>query len=214
MSFMASNAQMDTIVFLNGGKIGCNVLKLSQTEIEYSYEGESLVNVDYKSKVEKIIFKNGRIQILQQKKEGNPAQFWGIDLGINYKLFVEKLKEKGAKVLEYIDNDEVKLESQFLAFKSADIYVHYNKDGKVYLVDVQQNHAGKMSSFKEMKVLIDTLNASYKLVSSGAKPWAIAFYRWQWEDDNLIITLNRAGGYTRPHLRYHEKSTALKEDEE
>ncbi|MBR5374447.1 MAG: hypothetical protein IK131_07235 [Paludibacteraceae bacterium] len=211
-------AQVDSIFYTNGEKIGCNVLKVTTNEIEYSYEGESTVNVEEKQNVSKIVFKSGRTQLITssetlQAKEKKHGQFWGIDLGINYKDFVQQLTQKGAKILEYQDHDEVKLESSFMDFESADIYVHYDKDGIVYLVDVQQNHAMRRSAAKEMKKFVKSMNEKYKLVKDGPKPWVLAFYKWQWEGDNVVITLNRAGGYARPHVRFHEVGTIVNTDD-
>ncbi len=216
-----SYAQLDTIFFINGNQIGCNVLKVTPNEIEYSYDGETLINVEEKKVIKKIVFKNGRVQEIQSvylQNQLEPSrkhgQFWGIDLGTDYKVFIEKLKQKGAKFLEYQGNSEVKLVSQFLSFKSADIYVHYNKDGKVYLVDVQQNNGFSVKGKRETIGIIDSLNASYKLVKRGNKPWEASAYRWQWIGDNLIITYNKSGEFSRAHLRYSEPVEGVKEDDE
>lgn len=212
-------AQTDTIFYANGEKVGCNVTKVTTNEIEYSYEGESTVNVEPKKNVSKIVFKSGRTQIIAsteaatEAKEKKHGQFWGIDLGINYKDFVQQLQQKGAKLLEYQDNDEVKLESPFMDFESADIYVHYDREGTVYLVDVQQNHAMRRSAAKEMKKFVKSMNEKYKLVKEGPKPWMLAFYKWQWEGDNVVITLNRAGGYARPHVRFHETGIIINSED-
>jgi len=58
-------AQMDT-VFSNGKKIPCTVKEITPDAIKYSYSGEELVNSIYKSTVQKIIFKSGRIQTFSE----------------------------------------------------------------------------------------------------------------------------------------------------
>lgn len=208
---LTAQSASDTIYFKNGEKLGCIVSRVSPTEIEYSYPNETLVNVERKVSVEKIHFKSGRVQSFAEEAvpvnepeaslpKGH-GEFWGIKMGGDVSAFVNELKAKGAEVLEYKD-DEVKLESAFMSFESADIYVHFNEKKEVTYVDVQQNHALKGKRAQETKGIISELNEKYTLVKEGAKPWVIALYRWEWTGDNLLITFNRAGGYSRPHLRF------------
>lgn len=199
----------DTICFKNGEKIGCVVSRISLSEIEFSYPGETHMNVENKSSVNQIRFKSGRVQSFLDAAETNHnsncdqnqghGEFWGIPMGGDVTEFVDQLKAKGAKVLEYKD-DEVKLESAFMSFESADIYVHFNKMNVVTYVDVQQNHSFKRT--KETKGIVTELNEKYKLIKEGSKPWVIAIYRWEWLGENLLITFNRVNGYARPHLRF------------
>lgn len=213
---LSLKAQTDTIYFSDGRNEGCTVSKITDKEIEYSYPGESLVNVVKKSSVSQIKFASGRSQMFTQAQSntGDHGKFWEIEMGGNMKDFVEKLKAKGARFLEYQDDDEVKLETQFMAFESADIYVHYNQDKIVTYVDVQQNHAGRMAASKECKSIIEELNSNYTLVKEGANPRVIAFYRWEWSGDNLRIVFRRGSGYSRPHLTFYDTVFGVPEEED
>ena len=210
------HAQTDTIFFADGRNEGCNVSKITDKEIEYSYPGESLVNVVKKSTVAQIKFASGRTQIFNepQTQTGSHGVFWGIEMGGNLKDFLEQLKAKGARFIENQDDDEVEYEAQFMAFESADIYVHYNQDKIVTYVDVQQNHAGRMAASKECKAIIEDLNSNYTLVKEGANPRVIAFYRWEWSGDNLRIVFRRGSGYSRPHLTFYDTVFGIPEEED
>ncbi len=54
-------AQTDTI-FSNNEKILCTVKEITPEAVKYSFIGEELINSIYKNSVQKIVFKNGRIQ--------------------------------------------------------------------------------------------------------------------------------------------------------
>lgn len=209
-------AQTDTIFFADGRNEGCTVSKITDKEIEYSYPGESLINVVKKNTVLQIKFASGRTQIFTQAPSNNDkhGEFLGIAMGGNLKDFLEQLKAKGARFLEYQDEDEVKLEAQFMTFESADIYVHYNQDKIVTFVDVQQNNAGRISASKECKAVIDELNSKYELVKEGANPRVVAFYRWEWSGDNLRIVFRRGSGYSRPHLTFYDTVFGIPEEED
>ncbi|MBQ3656904.1 MAG: hypothetical protein II956_08695 [Bacteroidales bacterium] len=148
------------------------------------------------------------------KAQTEHGEFWGIPMGGNVKDFVENLKEKGAKFLEYQDDDEVKLEAHFMAFESADIYVHYNSDKIVTFVDVQQNHSGRIGAPKECKAIIDDLNTKYTVEKEGANPRVIAFYRWEWSGKNLRIVFRRSSGYSRPSLTFYDTVFGIAEEED
>ena len=208
------NAQNDTIYFSDGKIEGCTVSKITDKTVEYSYPGESLINEVKKSTISQIKFASGRTQIFEStpQKTGNHGEFWGIEMGCNVKDFIEQLKAKGARFLEYQDDDEVKLEAQFMAFSSCDIYVHYNADKIVTYVDVQQNHSGK--NRKEMQGIIEELNSTYTLVKEGGRPWLIAIYNWQWDGGKTFVKLWRATGYTRPHLCFYDTVFGIPEEDE
>ncbi|NWJ52202.1 MAG: hypothetical protein HXX14_15205 [Bacteroidetes bacterium] len=53
--------QSDTI-FSNNQKIACSVKELTPDAVKYTYPGEDLINSIYKNSVQKIVFKNGRVQ--------------------------------------------------------------------------------------------------------------------------------------------------------
>jgi len=53
--------QIDTI-FSNNEKITCNVKEITPDAVKYTYPGEELLNSMYKNSVQKIVFKNGRVQ--------------------------------------------------------------------------------------------------------------------------------------------------------
>jgi hypothetical protein len=55
------NAQVDTLIS-NNVKIACNVKEITPDAVKYTYPGEELVNSIYKTTVQKIIFKSGRVQ--------------------------------------------------------------------------------------------------------------------------------------------------------
>jgi len=58
-------AQNDTI-FLNNEKILCSVKEITEDAVKFSYPEEELVNSIYKNSVQKIVFKNGRIQTFSE----------------------------------------------------------------------------------------------------------------------------------------------------
>ena len=210
------SAQNDTIFFADGRSEACKVTKISDNEIEFSYPNESLTNVTKRKSVLQIKFASGRTQVFNepQNTTGEHGVFWGIEMGGNLKDFTEQLKAKGARFIENQDEDEVKFESPFMTFESADIYVHYNSDKIVTYVDVQQNHAGRASASKDCKALIEELNSTYTLVKEGANPRVIAFYRWEWSGDNLRIVFRRGSGYSRPHLTFYDTVFAIVEEDD
>lgn len=55
------NAQVDTIVS-NNTKIACVVKEITPDAVKYTYPNEDMLNSVYKTTVQKIIFKNGRVQ--------------------------------------------------------------------------------------------------------------------------------------------------------
>ncbi|MDI9338387.1 MAG: hypothetical protein QM539_08175 [Alphaproteobacteria bacterium] len=55
------NAQTDTI-YTNNDKIACFVKELTADAVKYSFPNEDLINSIYKNAVQKIVFKNGRVQ--------------------------------------------------------------------------------------------------------------------------------------------------------
>jgi hypothetical protein len=55
------HAQSDTI-FSNNQKIPCTVKEITPEAVKYVYEGEELINSMYTNAIQKIVFKNGRVQ--------------------------------------------------------------------------------------------------------------------------------------------------------
>ncbi|MBP5390755.1 MAG: hypothetical protein J6Y40_01575 [Bacteroidales bacterium] len=212
-SLSARAQQVDSIFFINGKVIGCNITKVSSGEVEFTFVGEDLLNVESKSSISKIKLKNGREQVFNDVKSvvKGHGEFWGIKLGTDIKYFLKELQDesRGARIIERQDNDEVKLVAEYKPFKSADIYVHFNEKGLVTHVDVQQNQRKegrdkRKEILQEMRDLIDELNSKYELVDEGAKPWNWAIYKWEWKGDNLRIVLSRATGYSRPRLVFYD----------
>ena len=62
---LISFAQLDTI-FTDNQKLLVNVKEISNHEIKYTFPNEDLLNSIYKNSVEKIVFKNGRIQTFNE----------------------------------------------------------------------------------------------------------------------------------------------------
>ena len=58
-------AQMDTIVS-NNDKVACQVKEITSDAVKYSFPGEDINSSMYKNAVQKIIFKNGRIQTFSE----------------------------------------------------------------------------------------------------------------------------------------------------
>jgi hypothetical protein len=56
-----ATAQVDTI-YTNGEKIACSVKEITPDAVKYAYLGEDLINSVYKSTIQKIVFKSGRVQ--------------------------------------------------------------------------------------------------------------------------------------------------------
>ena len=54
-------AQTDTLT-INNEKISCSIKEITEDAVKFSYPGEDLINTVYKNTVQKIVFKNGRIQ--------------------------------------------------------------------------------------------------------------------------------------------------------
>ena len=59
------NGQSDTIVS-NNEKIPCTVKEITPDAVKYNFVGEDLINTLYKNVVQKIVFKNGRIQTFSE----------------------------------------------------------------------------------------------------------------------------------------------------
>ena len=58
---LPSIAQTDTI-YSNSGKISCQVKEITPDAVKYVYPNEEVTNSVYKNTVQKIVFKNGRVQ--------------------------------------------------------------------------------------------------------------------------------------------------------
>lgn len=58
--------QTDTI-FSNNEKIPCIVKEIKESSVVYVHPGEELLNSIYKNAVQKIVFKNGRVQVLPRR---------------------------------------------------------------------------------------------------------------------------------------------------
>ena len=54
-------AQMDTI-YTNSEKIPCNIKEITPDAVKFTYKGEDLINSVYKSTIQKIVMKSGRVQ--------------------------------------------------------------------------------------------------------------------------------------------------------
>jgi hypothetical protein len=59
------NAQSDTIVS-NNEKIPCTVKEITAEAVKYSFTGEELTNTLFKNVVQKIVFRNGRVQTFSE----------------------------------------------------------------------------------------------------------------------------------------------------
>ena len=59
--------KLDTIFPLNGQSIPCKVAKVGETEIEYTFLGETVMNTVNKKQVSEIHFSSGRIQKISEK---------------------------------------------------------------------------------------------------------------------------------------------------
>jgi hypothetical protein len=57
----------DTIFPLNGQSITCKVTKVGESEIEYSFLGEAVMNTVSKKQVSEIHFSSGRVQKISEK---------------------------------------------------------------------------------------------------------------------------------------------------
>ncbi|PKB17214.1 hypothetical protein [Flavobacterium sp. 5] len=57
--------QTDTI-YSNGEKIACSVKEITPDAVKYSYPAEDLINTAHKNTIQKIVFKNGRVQIFAE----------------------------------------------------------------------------------------------------------------------------------------------------
>src|ERR1017187_4120150 len=100
--------QADTI-FSNNEKIPCNVKEITPEAVRYSFPGEELINSVYKNTVQKIVFKNGRVQTFAEstsfKKVDSVGDFDNVTitaveneiLGL-YKLGDVSSKAKGTTV--------------------------------------------------------------------------------------------------------------------
>jgi len=209
------HAQSDTIFYLDGRNEGCKISKITDKDVEFSYPNEDLVNVVKKNTILQIKFSSGRTQVFNEAAELSAhkhGEFWGIPMGCDLKKFLQQLNDKGARLIEYQDDNEVKLEARFMSFESADIYVHYNPDKIVTYVDVQQNHCNKRR--KEMQGILTELNSKYTLEKEGGRPWLIAIYKWIWSGENVRVVLSRGSGYARPHLCFYDTMFGYPEDEE
>ena len=69
LGFTLSIRSQDKIITLRGDTIIANVTKVSDKEIEYSYDGESVTNTTLVTHISQITFKSGRIQKFKQKIE-------------------------------------------------------------------------------------------------------------------------------------------------
>lgn len=67
-----AKAQTDTL-FSNNQKIACTVKEITPEAVKYSLPGEDLVNSVYKNTIQKIIFKNGRIQTFAEASSYKPV---------------------------------------------------------------------------------------------------------------------------------------------
>ena len=68
--------QTDTI-FSNNEKIPCIVKEIKESSVVYVHPGEELLNSIYKNAVQKIVFKNGRVQVFAEATSFNAVE--GVD---------------------------------------------------------------------------------------------------------------------------------------
>ena len=68
--------QTDTI-FSNNEKIPCIVKEIKESSVVYVHPGEELLNSIYKNAVQKIVFKNGRVQVFAEATSFNAVK--GVD---------------------------------------------------------------------------------------------------------------------------------------
>lgn len=61
-------AQRDTIFFVIQPKVACFVKEVDPDVIVYTYPGETVINTVYRNTVQKIKFRNGRVQIFSKAK--------------------------------------------------------------------------------------------------------------------------------------------------
>lgn len=54
-------AQIDTVIS-NNQRIPCTIKEITPDAVKYTYPGEDIINTVYKNTIQKIIFKNGRVQ--------------------------------------------------------------------------------------------------------------------------------------------------------
>ena len=66
-TFYAQN--VDAIIFLNGDTIYANVIEVGIKDISYQYENERSINMAKISKLSRINFASGRIQVFKKQKE-------------------------------------------------------------------------------------------------------------------------------------------------
>ena len=64
----------DKIVKLSGDTVMCKVKEITDDNIKYSYEGESLIDNISKNAVKEIIFKSGRIQKFSEDPSSSMAK--------------------------------------------------------------------------------------------------------------------------------------------
>jgi hypothetical protein len=65
-------AQMDTVI-VNNQKIACSVKEVTPDAVKYTFPGEDVMNSVYKTTVQKIIFKSGRVQTFAEASSFKPV---------------------------------------------------------------------------------------------------------------------------------------------
>ena len=66
-------SQTDTII-VNNQKISCIVKQITPDAVNYTYPGEDVINSVFKNTVQKIIFKNGRVQTFAEATSYKPVK--------------------------------------------------------------------------------------------------------------------------------------------
>jgi len=113
---LCAYAQMDT-VFSNNQKIPCSVKEVTPDAVKYTFPGEDIINTVYKNTVQKIVFKNGRIQtfaeatsykLVQNVRDYNNVTITSVENEVKglYKLNDVSSKSKGTTV--YSSQERVK----------------------------------------------------------------------------------------------------------
>ncbi|MFD2872868.1 hypothetical protein ACFS5N_10345 [Mucilaginibacter ximonensis] len=72
LGVLSAHAQVDT-VYSNNQKIACTVKEITPDAVKYIFPGEEVVNSVYKNTVQKIVFKNGRVQTFAESTSYKPV---------------------------------------------------------------------------------------------------------------------------------------------
>jgi hypothetical protein len=65
-AYLAAQAQYDSIYTSNEGVIAASIKEITTDAVKFSYPNEDLVNSMIKNKIQKIVFKSGRVQVFSE----------------------------------------------------------------------------------------------------------------------------------------------------